>query len=152
MAKSLSLVSPLYPGWDIHAAGDTTCSPSLTVTSWSPRWTLNRKTIVSQCAAVKTVLELRSDPPQKGREPHFLTNDTCQGNSFFSAGSPPTILLLLTEDTPHSQAESVEGLVVTVGGGLDGFGLGGQITILQLSQQAVRKIEIRIGEYVHMAW
>ena len=99
------------------------------------------------------MLELSSDPPQKGRELHFLTNDTCQGNSFFSAGSPPTILLLLTEDTPHLQAESVEGLVVTVvGGGLVGFGLGGQITILQLSQQAAMKMEMNMGEYVHMAW
>ena len=47
---------------------------------------------------------------------------------------------------------TAERLVVTVGGGLVGFGLGGQITILQLSQQAVRKMKMRIGEYVLMAW
>ena len=81
---------------------------------------------------MRTVFELSKEPPQKGRELHLMTRATCHGNSFFSAGSPPTILLLLPVETPHLHDELADeaGLVVTEAGG-EGLGLGGQTTILQ---------------------
>ena len=71
-----------------------------------------------QWAAVSTVSELRSIPPQNGPDPELSTSPTCQGNSPLAAASPPTILLL--PRTPHLQFGDGEG-----DGDGDGDGVGG---------------------------
>ena len=65
--------------------------------------------------------ELRRVPPQKGRVLDLPTSPTCQGNSFLAAFVPPTILVEVTELTPHWQDPTTGG---EVGGGAGGAGGG----------------------------